>query len=54
MKRAIIVAFGAIIGTGIATRLSHRIREQMSHKMREHCKQMATGFESRQEPVGKI
>jgi hypothetical protein len=60
IKRALIVGFGAIIGARIATRTSHKMREQMHHKMREHCKQMAAQckqmagqFGGRGEAVGR-
>jgi uncharacterized membrane-anchored protein YhcB (DUF1043 family) len=42
IKRAIVVGFGAIIGMLIAKRMSHKMREQMHHKMREHCMEMAS------------
>ena len=60
IRRAIIVGFGAIIGMRIVARMSHEMRKQMNHKMREHCKQMVahckpmTGqFEGRGEAVGR-
>jgi hypothetical protein len=60
IKRAIMVGLGAIIGMRIATLMSHRMREQMGKKMREHCgqmaaqcKRMAEQFEGRGEAVGR-
>lgn len=41
IKRAIIVGFTAFAGMQIVRRVGPKMRRQMQHKMREHCKQMA-------------
>jgi hypothetical protein len=52
IKRAIIVGFGAIIGARIATRISHKMREHCK-QMAAQCKEMAGQFGGRGQTVGR-
>lgn len=42
IKRAIILGLGAMIGMRIAAHVGAAMRKQMHHKMRDHCKQVAS------------
>jgi hypothetical protein len=54
MKKAILglAAVGAIVGVRRATRMVQKMREHCG-QMAAQCKQMATGFGTRGEPIGR-